>query len=248
MVSHERRFFCRSPDGSIIYTTDGSFIFAEKDGVVMRLDMFAGHYYKLRPYNGVPVLEVDGLRMQLVKDFRTPLDYSNEVVKGLHIPESKGAAPDTSVALDTCMGLGYTAIALAKKSGVKMVVTCELSEAVITLAKWNPFSDMVFAKGSKIVLMEGSIAERIKSFDSGMFSYIIHDPPRVSHAPELYSSAFYAELYRVCRKGARIFHYVGSVGKTKGRRIDREVEKRLSAAGFTGIRYVPRLQGMFGTK
>ncbi len=251
---NDRKPFCKSPDGSIIYTTDGSFIFAEKDGVVMRLDMFAGHYYKLRPHNGVPLLEVDGLRMHLVKDFRTPLDYSEEVVKGLGIPRSGGAASDASVApgeavaLDTCMGLGYTAIALAKRGGVKMVVTCELSEAVITLAKWNPFSDMVFAKGSKIVVMEGSIAERIKSFDSGMFSYIIHDPPRISHAPELYSSDFYGELYRVCRKGAKIFHYVGSVGKTRGRRIDREVEKRLFAAGFRAIRYVPKLQGMFAHK
>lgn len=243
----ERKSFCKSPDGSIIYTTDGSFIYAEKDGVVMRLDMFAGHYYKLRPYNGVPLLEVDGLRMQLVKDFKTPLDYSSEVVKGLQIPQKPQNERDC-VALDTCMGLGYTAIALAKRGGVKSVVTCELSEAVITLAKWNPFSDMVFAKDSKIVLMDGSIAERIKSFESGMFSYIIHDPPRFSHAPELYSATFYAELYRVCKKGARIFHYVGSVGKTKGRRIDKEVEKRLLAAGFHSIRYVAKLQGMFATK
>jgi predicted methyltransferase len=107
---------------------------------------------------------------------------------------------------------------------------------------------MVFVKGSKIVLMEGSISERIKSFDSNMFSYIIHDPPRISHAPELYSSQFYTELYRVCKKGAKIFHYVGSVGKTKGRRIDKEVEKRLSAVGFKAIRYVPKLQWMFASK
>ncbi|MDD5172088.1 MAG: SAM-dependent methyltransferase [Candidatus ainarchaeum sp.] len=239
----ERKPFCKSPDGSIVYTTDDSFIYAEKDGVMMRLDMFAGHYYKLRPYNGVPILEVDGLRMQLVKDFRTPLDYSEEVVKGLHI-----LATGDAVALDTCMGLGYTAIALAKKNGVKTVATCELSEAVITLAKWNPFSDMLFAKGSKIIVMEGSITERIKSFDSDMFSFVIHDPPRLSHAPELYSSDFYGELYRVCKKGAKIFHYVGSVGKKKGRRIDKEVEKRLFSAGFRAIRYVPRLQGMFTRK
>jgi hypothetical protein len=239
----ERKQFCKSPDGSINYTTDGSFIYAEKDGAEVRLDLFAGHYYKLRPYNGVPILEVDGLRMQLVKDFKTPLDYSEEVVKGLRIP-----ATGDAVALDTCMGLGYTAIALAKKLGIKTVATCELSEAVIALAKWNPFSDMLFDKGSKIIVMEGSISERIKSFDSSMFSYVIHDPPRLSHAPELYSSEFYRELYRVCKKGARIFHYVGSLGKQKGRRIDKEVEKRLSAAGFHSIRYIAKLQGMFAAK
>jgi len=96
--------------------------------------------------------------------------------------------------------------------------------------------------------MKGSVAELIKSFEAGMFSYVIHDPPRFSHAPELYSLEFYRELFRVCKKGARIFHYVGSVGKGKGRRIDKEVEKRLSEAGFRGMRYSARLQGIFAVK
>ncbi len=236
----------------ISYTTDGNFIYAEtaaegqKAPATVRLDLFDRHYYKLKPYNGVPVLEVDGLRMQLVRDFKTPLDYANEVVKGLRMharPGSKGA-----IVLDTCMGLGYTAIAAAKNPEVKVVVTCELSPAVVTLAKWNPFSDALWEKNGKITLMEGSIAELIKQFDAGTFSFAIHDPPRFSHAPELYSSEFYNELYRVCANGARIFHYVGSVGKGKGRRIDREVAERLVAAGFRNPSYSARLQGIFASK
>ncbi len=237
----KRELFLR--DGKVAYTTDGDFLYAQTEGGEVRLDMFAGHYYKLRPLNGIPVLEIDGLRMQLTRDFRTPLDYSAEVVRGLGIPR-RGAA----VVLDTCMGLGYTAIAAAREPGVKLVVTCEVSDAVITLAQWNPFSAPLFEKGGKMVLMKGSAAELVEGFDDCMFDFVIHDPPRFSHAPELYSSAFYAALHRVCKKGARLFHYAGSVGKGRGRRIDREVEARLKAAGFGGIRHSARLQGMFFSK
>jgi predicted methyltransferase len=245
-------FFCSSADGSITYTTDGNFIYAQKkqeDGSMaapVRLDLFEQHYYKLKPYNGVPVLEVDGLRMQLIRDFKTPLDYASEVVKGLRMhgrPGSKGA-----VVLDTCMGLGYTAIAAAKNPEVRAVVTCEVSPAVVSLSRWNPFSAALWDKNDRITLMEGNIAELINTFDGGTFSFIIHDPPRFSHAPELYSLAFYKELYRVSDRDARIFHYVGSVGKEKGRRIDREVSQRLMEAGFRKPIYSVRLQGIFASK
>jgi predicted methyltransferase len=242
MARKEKDFLCKSGDGSITYTTDGNFVFAEKDGVVMRLDLFAGHYYKLRPCNGAIILEIDGLRMQLVRDFASPLDYSKEVVKGLGIPQ-KGSFH----VLDTCMGLGYTAIAAAEKPSVETVVTCEVSEAVITLAQWNPFSEPLFKPG-KIIIMKGSAMELAKGFESSMFSFVIHDPPRMSHAPELYSPEFYAEMFRICKKGAKIFHYVGSVGKGKGRRIEKEVAARLAGAGFVRVRYSPRLQGIFAEK
>ncbi|MFN7990558.1 MAG: SAM-dependent methyltransferase [Candidatus Micrarchaeia archaeon] len=243
MALKDRRFYCKSPDGNITYSTDGNFLFAEKEGVIMRLDLFAGHYYKLRPYNGAVILEIDGLRMQLVRDFETPLDYSREVVKSLGISRSG----DHSV-LDTCMGLGYTAIAAAAVPSVKLVVTCEISDAVVTLAQWNPFSDRVFEKDSKIMLLRGSVVEHARSFESGMFAYVIHDPPRISHAPELYSTDFYRELYRILKKGGTLFHYVGAVGKGRGRRIESDVGKRLSEAGFARIRYLERLQGIIASK
>jgi len=243
VASKQRDFFCKSTDGSITYTTDGNFLYANTGKGEVRLDLFAGHYYKLKPYNGIPVLEVDGLRMQLVRDFETPLDYSLEVVKGLGIPIS-----GSFTVLDTCMGLGYTAIAASERPAVRLVVTCEVSEAVITLAQWNPFSEHLFMKDGKILVMKGGIDELVKGFEDGLFSFVIHDPPRITHAPELYSARFYAELFRACRGGARIFHYVGSVGKGKGRHIDREVGKRLADAGFSSIRYVPRLQGLYAKK
>jgi hypothetical protein len=243
VAKKERKFFCRSADGSITYTTDGDFMYADTGKGEVRLDMFSGRYYKLKPYNGVPVLEIDGLRMQLVRDFATPLDYSKEVVRGLAIPPR-----GEFTVLDTCMGLGYTAMAAASSPSVRLVVTCEVSDAVISLAQWNPLGGPLFEKGGKIIVMPGSAAELVKGFEDGMFSFVIHDPPRITHAPELYSAAFYAGLFRVCKSGARIFHYVGAVGKGKGRRIDREVGRRLTAAGFSSIRFVPRLQGLFAQK
>jgi len=238
----KKKFYCKSSDGNITYTNDGNFIYAEIGSDSMKLGLFDGHYYKLKLYNDIPILEIDGLRMHLVKDFDSPLDYSKEVVKELKIP----SAGEHSV-LDTCMGLGYTAIAAAKKKSVKSVITCEISEAVINLAQWNPLGEPLF-KDKKIVLMRGSAAELIKTFSASTFSFIIHDPPRFSHAPELYSSEFYKEMFRVCKKGARIFHYVGSVGKKKGRNIEKEVEKRLLEAGFKSIKYSKRLQGLFASK
>lgn len=242
MASKKRQFFSKSSDGGITYTTDGSFLYAEIGDDVMKLGLFDGHYYKLKPYNGVPVLEIDGLRMQLVKDFKSPLDYAKEVVRGLKIP-AKGSFH----VLDTCMGLGYTAIEAAKKKSVSSVITCEISEAVINLAQWNPLGEPLF-KDKKIVMMRGSSAQIIKTLQSGSFDFIIHDPPRFSHAPELYSDEFYSDMFGVCKTGARIFHYVGSPGKQKGRKIEVEAGKRLKAAGFTDIRHSPRLQGIFAVK
>jgi predicted methyltransferase len=227
----------------ITYTTDGKFIYAETEKGTVRLDIFDRHYYKLRLYNDVPVLEIDGLRMQLVKDFKTPLDYSKEVVKALKIP-SKGR----HIVLDTCMGLGYTAIEASKRKGVKIVITCELSDAVITLSKWNPLSDPVWDPKGKIMPVREDVSKLVKEYDEDTFDFIIHDPPRFSHAPELYSTVFYKELYRICKKGARIFHYVGSVGKKKGRNIEKDTAKRLAEAGFKKLKYTKRLQGIFASK
>jgi predicted methyltransferase len=242
MASKKRQFFSKSSDGNITYTTDGSFLYAEIGGDVMKLGLFDGHYYKLRPFNGVPILEIDGLRMQLVRDFKTPLDYAKEVVLGLKIP-AKGKFN----VLDTCMGLGYTAMEAAKKKSVGSVITCELSEAVINLAQWNPLGEPLF-KDKKIVMMKGDSADIIQTLNPDSFDFIIHDPPRFSHAPQLYSDKFYGEMFRVCKKGASIFHYVGSVGKQKGRKIEDEVEKRLKAAGFRNIIHSARLQGIFAVK
>ncbi len=220
----------------IKFSSDSKFIYAHAGSDKIKLALFDGHFYKLKLYKDVPVLEIDGLRMHLVRDFKSPLDYSKEVVKKLKIKEG--------LVFDSCMGLGYTAIEASKKA---KVITCEISKAVITLAQWNPFSDKLFSD-KNIIVMNSSAMDQIKEFKSGMFSAIIHDPPRFSHAPELYSREFYDEMHRVSKKNARIFHYVGSVGKGRGRSIEKEVEARLREAGFRNFEYDKKVQGIYFSK
>ncbi|MBI5223121.1 methyltransferase domain-containing protein [Candidatus Micrarchaeota archaeon] len=236
-------YLCKSSDGSITYTYDDQFIYAQAKDGIRRLDLFDKHYYKLRVFDGVPVLEIDGLRMQLVRDFETPLDYAKEVIKELKIPKSGSFS-----VLDTCMGLGYTASEASRQSGVKTVTTCEFSDAVLTLAKWNPFSSQLFKLNGKIKVLCGDSFDLIKDFESNSFDFVIHDPPRISHAPQLYSIEFYEQLYRVSKPGAHLFHYVGSVGKARGKDISSHTMSNLRSADFVSMIYVPRLQGILFKK
>ena len=231
--------FFLSKNGIEYYYTD-KFLYAKKKGQAepYKLALFDRHFYKLKLYNRVPVLEINGLRMQLVKDFKSPLDYSKEIAARLRIGKN-------DVALDTCMGLGYTAIAAAKYA--QKVITCELSNAVLQLAKWNPFSADLF-NSEKIEIKQGDVSSIVGGFKEKSFDVIIHDPPRFSLAPQLYSSQFYSELYRVAKTKARLFHYVGSLGKESGRKIENEVAKRLETTGFRNIKFDARLQGLFFMK
>lgn len=228
-------------NGKEYYYTDKFLYVKQGEGSAvqfMKLALFDRHFYKLRLHNRIPILEIDGLRMQLVRDFKTPLDYSKEVVRELRIGKN-------DVVLDTCTGLGYTAIAASKLAS--RVITCELSASVIQLAKWNPFSRDLFS-ATNIEMKMGDSASLLNGFPAKHFDAIIHDPPRFSHAPQLYSSSFYRELFRVCKKGARLFHYVGSVGQEHGRSIEKEAAKRLEREGFGDIRHVPGLQGLIFRK
>lgn len=215
------------------FTDEDSNLYLKKGDKITKLSLFDEHYYNLRVFSGVPVLEIDGLRMQLIKDFKTPLDYAKQVVGLLKIKK-------TDAVLDTCMGLGYTAIEAAKRA--KKVYTYELSGAVLKLAKLNPFSKELFEM-KHVIVEQGSCFGKISELPDGSIDVIIHDPPRFSHAPELYSAEFYNEMKRVLKPGGRIFHYVGSVGKTRRRDISKEVMNRLSSLGYS-VRKIDRLQGI----
>lgn len=118
-------------------------------------------------------------------------------------------SPIRGFVLDTCMGLGYTAIAASKLAG--FVITCEKDENVIEIAKLNPWSEGLF-NNKKISILKTDVSEEIKVFKSNMFDAIIHDPPRLSLASELYSSEFYRQLFRVLNDGGRLYHYTGNPG------------------------------------
>ncbi len=225
-------------DGVPLEEVKGDFIYAWDGKELWKLAIFDKHLYRLRMMNGKPILEIDGIRMHLVKEFKDIFDYSREVVSRLKIKQE-------DIVLDTCMGLGYTALEAAKKAD--RVTTVELNRAVVALAKWNPWSNELFDK-KRMRIEEGkSCFDFVKECRNGSFSVIIHDPPRFSIAGELYSREFYKELFRIGKKNARLYHYVGSMSKGK-RDIMSEIEGRLEEAGWMVVKRNKKVQGVFAVK
>lgn len=208
-----------------------NFLYAWDGKDLYKLAIFDQHLYKLRILAGKPILEIDGVRMHLVKKFADVFDYSKEIVRLLHI----GAEDNV---LDTCTGLGYTAIAAAKCA--HKIVTIEYSRAVLKLAEWNPWSRELF-HSKNIEIINGDAYAEVQRMKP-IFTRIIHDPPRFSHAGHLYSAEFYRRLASVSRKDALLFHYFGSLGR-KNRNISKEVRFRLSESGWEIEKFYPALQG-----
>lgn len=136
--------------------------------------------------------------------------------------------------LDVCTGLGYTAVAAARAAAVRRVVTVERDAMVVEVGRRNPWSEEVFA-GGKIERVVGDAVEVVRAMETGRFDVVVHDPPAMGLGGELYSGAMYAELRRVCRKGARLFHYVGDPASKESGRLYRGVQARLRAAGWNGL-------------
>ncbi len=215
------------------YYTDGRFIYFKDGEMNIRLEIFENHYYKLRPIGNIPILEIDGLRMQLLKDFNNPLEYAKKVVD--LVIGKKGNV------LETCAGIGYITTELVEKNEVEKIVSIEISKAVIELAKHNPYSKGLFSKKTKLLI--GNAFDVVRSLEDN-FQYIIHDPPRYSHAPELYSFEFYELLYNKLNSGGILFHYVGSVGKTRGRKIWKKTKEKLEKFDFGEVKYLEKFQAL----
>jgi predicted methyltransferase len=88
----------------------GEFVYCWDRGELWKVAVFDNGLYRLRMMKGKPILEIDGLRMHLVKEFDDVFDYSELVARRLGIKAGDKV-------LDTCMGLGYTAIAASKRAG-----------------------------------------------------------------------------------------------------------------------------------
>jgi len=191
-------------------------------------------FYKLVKTKTWPTLEISGIHMHRIKGVDPKLD-SILKVKSLGIIYGK--------ILDTCTGLGYTAILAARKRKVEKVFTIEKDENVIKIAKLNPFSKELF-ENPKICLIEGDVFQEIKKFPDKFFDFIIHDPPRISLAPELYSKEFYSQLFRVLKNSGKIFHYVGKAGKIQGKNYLKGIIERLRKVGFKKIKKVEYALGL----
>lgn len=185
----------------------------------------ANKFYKLVPTKDAPTLEISGIRMHATKD-TTPIEDANKKIKSI--------SPIKGIVLDTCMGLGYTAISASRYAD--FAVTCEKDENVLEIARLNPWSKELFSN-KKISILKTDIFDEIKLFKSCMFDAIIHDPPRFGLAGELYSLEFYKQLFRVLKQGGKLYHYTGAPG-SRFRKVDlaRNVAERLRSAGFEHIK------------
>ncbi|MCS7106167.1 MAG: methyltransferase [Candidatus Aenigmarchaeota archaeon] len=195
-------------------------------------------FYKLVPTKTWPTLEISGIHMHRIKEVDPKFD---SILKVKSLGRIYGKV------LDTCTGLGYTAILAARKAKVEKVFTVEKDSNVIKIARLNPFSKELF-ESSKIVLIEGDVFEEIKNFQDKFFDFIIHDPPRISLAPELYSKEFYSQLFRVLKNKGKIFHYIGKPGKLQGKNYLRGIVRRLKEVGFRKIKRVDYALGLIVQK
>lgn len=182
-------------------------------------------FYKLLKTKTWPTVEISGIHMHRIKEVDPKTDTELKL---------KTLGRIYGIILDTCTGLGYTAILAAKRKGVRKVITVEKDENVIHIAKLNPFSKELF-ENPKIELRIADITKEIKKFDNEFFNFIIHDPPRISIAPELYSLNFYKQMFRVLKNNGKIFHYVGRPGIKRRKMYIKGIINRLRLAGFKSI-------------
>jgi predicted methyltransferase len=185
---------------------------------------------------GAPTMLVSGVQMHRTSGVDPWTDTLTKV---------RCVAPVVGRVLDTCTGLGYTAIVAAERAAE--VVTVELDPGAVEVARQNPWSRPLF-EHPRIVRRLGDSAEVVADFPDGAFARVIHDPPAFSLAGDLYAGAFYRQLYRVLGRGGRLFHYVGSAASGSGERVTRGVVRRLQEAGFRRVLARPEAFGVLAHK
>jgi len=215
---------------------DDDTVYFVKSGVYKAAIACEG-YYKLVP-TIPPTIEINGIRMHRTKE-TNPLQDTRDKVNAVKPGEGE-------TVLDTCMGLGYTAIEASKRGAY--VITIEKDPNVIELARINPWSRELFT-GGRIQVVQGDAFDVAKRFKDESFDVVIHDPPRFSLAGQLYSKEFYRELFRVLKPGGRLFHYVGNPGrKYRKKDLPRGVMERLRRVGFVDVRKVEEALGVVAEK
>lgn len=181
---------------------------------------------------GAPTVIVSGFPMHRIKGTDPMADT---------IAKIRASGPIRGRVLDTATGLGYTAIEAAKLA--REVVTVEVDPAAIAICRLNPWSSGLF-DNPRIQQIVGDIEEVIDSFDDGSFDVVIHDPPTMNIAGDLYGEAFYRKLYRVTARRGRVFHYIGDPTSRAAGRITTGVIKRLQSAGFERVDRKPEAFGV----
>jgi predicted methyltransferase len=213
-------------------------IFFSENGKLFRVAISSHHYYKLVPTEGAPTVEVDGIRMHRTVGITPQID-AEEKLEAIAVKNGR--------ILDVCTGLGYTAICSIKKGG-RLVVSIDKRSEILNIAKMNPWSRKLFTE-KQLHLIIGDAYAIVPLLPDEFFDYIIHDPPRFSHAGLLYSRKFYFELYRTLSPRGRIFHYTGEPGsRYRKQDIWKGVIGRLREVGFKKVKYRKKVVGVTGER
>jgi predicted methyltransferase len=213
--------------------------FVVENGEAHKIQAFSdttNRFCSLMPTSGAPTLLLAGFPMHRIKGTDPHRDTLSKI---------KACAPVTGNVLDTTTGLGYTAIEASKTANE--VITIELDPAVLEVARQNPWSQLLF-DNPKIHQEIGDSTEVIATFEDGAFHRIIHDPPTLALGGDLYSGAFYRELFRVLRRGGRLFHYIGDLDSQHGKRVSKGALRRLQEAGFANVRPFQAAFGLVAQK
>ena len=206
---------------------------------VQAIQTFSEHTNRvcsLMPTRGAPSMLIAGFVMHRIKDVDPWQDTQRKIA---------AIAPVSGRVLDTATGLGYTAILAARAA--ESVTTIELDPGAQEMARLNPWSQELFTN-PKITQVMGDAYEVVPTFADESFSRIIHDPPTFSLAGELYSGVFYRQLYRVLKRGGRLYHYIGDPNSKASGGVTRGALRRLQEAGFSRVVRRPEAYGVVAYK
>ena len=204
---------------------------------IQRFSEAMGRVYSLMPTRRAPTMLISGIPMHRIKDVDPTEDTRRKI---------RAAAPRGRT-LDTATGLGYTAIAAAKRAETDSIITIEIDPTGLEIARLNPWSQELF-DNPKIQQVIGDSFDVVETFDDDSFSTIIHDPPIMSLAGDLYSTDMYRELHRILKRSGRLFHYIGDPEGKMGSNVTRGAMRRLQDAGFSRIDRRPEAFGVVAYK
>ncbi len=197
-----------------------------EDNAIQPIQVFSEYTNRmcsLLPTKGAPGMLIAGFVMHRIKDTDPMQDTRSKIA---------AIVPISGRVLDTATGLGYTAIEAARSA--EEVVTIELDPGAQAMARLNPWSRELF-DNPKITRIMGDASEVVQEFADESFARIIHDPPTFSLAGDLYAGAFYRQLYRILRRGGRLYHYIGDPDSKASGGVTRGALRRLQEAGFTRV-------------
>ncbi|HLP79031.1 MAG TPA: methyltransferase [Acidobacteriota bacterium] len=231
-----RKDFTKRISADVFYTIESV---DEENGRLARVSFFDEQtqlVYQLVPTKDWPTFRLSSTPMHQIVHMSPKEDT---------LAKLKPLGEITGVVLDTCCGLGYTAICASKKAD--RVITCERDPNVLFLTRISPWSAALY-EHSKIEIKESIVEEVIAGMDDESVDVILHDPPAVALSSNLFTSDFYDDMFRVLVAGGKLYHYCPRPQKTKGREFYKEVSTRLKKIGFVIDSYQEDVSGLYAHK